>query len=175
MSGRRAVLTALLSAGLITGAAPDAGAKPSVVSGIAIPFPVVDLVTGCASTARLITYPDITAGAVASESITARVESPVCDEITWTVDVTIIDNSPGFEPATTAGHGTGKGSASAFASQLVTYANPQPVRGAATVTFRITWVGSNGVRGCVLDKWVVSHLEAVEVAVAPCDDRISLG
>jgi hypothetical protein len=177
MSARNAVAAALLSAGLIVVAAPSAEAKPSAVSGIDIPFPIVDTTTGCASTGRLRMYPDVTPGLVATEKITAMVDSPACPSLSWNVWVGIIDNAPGFTVASTSGAGAG----SASAEQTVLYANaptpaPHPVRGAARVSIYTTWIGSNGVRGCVINDWVVaSYLDAYEVGpVVPCDDRIKI-
>jgi hypothetical protein len=171
---RNAVAAALISSGLVIAVPSGAEAKPSVVSGVEIPFPVVDTMTGCATTGRLQMYPDITPGLVATEQIKAIVSSSVCP-VTWTVRVVVIDNSPGFPAKITEASGTG----SASAELHVTYATaatpaPTPVRGAARVSFRTSWLGSNGVSGCVINDWVVaSFADAYEIGpVVPCDDRV---
>ncbi|HWL35341.1 MAG TPA: hypothetical protein VNQ77_04040 [Frankiaceae bacterium] len=178
MSAVKAAAAALLAAGLVVGVAPGAGAKPSVVSGIEIPFPIAD--STCPSTGRVRLYPEVTPGLVVHEEIRAVVDSPICKTVTWDVRVGIIDNAPGYPVKSTAGTGVG----SAFAAQNVTYAIgarsaanvPEVVRGPARVMLRTTWVGSNGVRGCIINDWVVaSYVDAYEVGpVMPCDDRIQI-
>lgn len=181
MSATKAAAAALLAAGLVAGAAPGAGAKPSVVSGIEIPFPILDAAGGCASTGRVRLYPEVTPGLVAREEIRAIVDSPVCPAVTWTVRVSIGDNAPGYPHKGVSGFGT---AGSASAAQNVVYAVharnasnvPDVVRGPSRVSMRTSWVGSNGVKGCVINDWVIaSYVDAYEVGpVVPCDDRISI-
>lgn len=174
LNARSALATAVLVAGFVV--TPGAHAKPSVVSGMDIPFPIVDIAGGCNSTGQVRIYPDLTPGLVATETISAHVSAPVCPTLEWNVRVVIVDQAPGFTHRTTAGNGTG----SARASQSVTYATPGSpptvVRGPANVTFYVSWSASNGVRGCLFNDWVVaSYVDAYEVGpIRPCDDRIQL-
>lgn len=178
MSARHAA-TALLAMGLVVAPAPGAQAQPSIISGINIPFPIVDTTTGCATTGRLRLYPSVDAAGVTTETIAAEVTSTACS-VTWSIGVTIIDNALGFAPTVTTGSGHGANTAAATAEQEVTYwteGSPVPnlVRGPSNVAFRTSWKGSNGVSGCVINEWaVVPFAAAAEVAVSPCDDRVQI-
>ncbi|HVF05452.1 MAG TPA: hypothetical protein VNA20_11490 [Frankiaceae bacterium] len=151
-----------------------AQAKQSVLYDVEIPFPVVDPTTGCATTGWMRAKPEVVPGNVVTERISATVTSPVCPSVSWHVTIAIIDNSPGFPVVQTGGAGTG----SATASQGVRYATdgtpiPTVTRGASRVAMHVSWRGSNGVRGCVVNYWVVaSYADAYEAAVSACDDRV---
>lgn len=177
MNGRDAAVAVL--AAVLLAPAPAAHAEDSVISGTTIPFLVIDAATGCASTGGMTPAISVTPGLVVTETITARVTSNVC-RMTWNLDVEIIDNAPGFVSFTTRSGGSGE-TAMASASQRVTYATaasptPNAVRGPSELTFIVMWTGSNGVRGCYQNRWVVaSYTSAYEVGpYVPCDDRIHL-